>query len=391
MKALIISLCVVAAVALCALVIFILFHEKKDKTDELPQRKSVREKQMQNTVKPKKQPVEKPAETVEKISEKKAEPIASPEKEVVPEVVTAVVDDTDEDEVAERRLVKENGEVKYIVIKYSKSFQAKIIQSDAVTKSYYSELKNKLLSYGVKSRMSWKRETFRSGRKTLAKMRMRGKTLSVAFALNPAAFDGTKYHVENVAEVKALADTPCLYRIKNDRRVRYAKDLIERLMEENAVPAALNFAETDYAATYPYETTEALLNKKLIKELTDEEAQSGTAFKSSDIRKSVSATEADVLMKDEVAEILIESLGGVSDRSKTGIINIDTLSQHFKDGETVTLEDVKKRVKGFGKNVTYLKVLARGTLDKKLTVEADGFSLQAAKMIILTGGKAVKK
>lgn len=398
MKALIISLCVVAAAALGALVIFILFHEKKGETDEKPQRKTVREKQMQNAVKPKKVPVDKPAEKIEEHAEKEAGPVAPPvkavkesAKEVVPEVVTTVVDDTDEDEVGERRLVKEDGEAKYIVIKYSKSFQAKIIQSDAVTKSYYSELKNKLLSYGVKSRMSWKCETFRSGRKTLAKLRLRGKTLSVAFALNPVAFENTKYHVEDISEVKALAETPCLYRIKNDRRVRYAKELIDCVMEQNGVTAVPNGTETDYAAMYPYETTEALINKKLIKELTDEEAQSGTVFKSSDIRQSVSATEADVLMQDEVAEILIESLGGISDRTKTGIVNIDTLSQHFKDGEKVTLEEVKKRVKGFGKNVTYLKVLARGTLDKKLTVEADGFSLQAAKMIILTGGKAVKK
>ena len=57
----------------------------------------------------------------------------------------------------------------------------------------------------------------------------------------------------------------------------------------------------------------------------------------------------------------------------------------------VTLDEIKKRVKGFNKQTTYLKVLARGTLDKALTVEADGFSLQAVKMIVLMGGTAIKK
>ena len=42
------------------------------------------------------------------------------------------------------------------------------------------------------------------------------------------------------------------------------------------------------------------------------------------------------------------------------------------------------------KRVTYIKVLARGKLDKALTVEADDFSPQAVKMIVLTGGSAVK-
>ena len=384
MTALIISLSVVGAVALCALVIFIFFHENKDKTDELPKRQSVREKQMQNAAKPKKAQIEEPVEKAE-------EPKPLPVKEVAPKAVIVEDDETDEDEVTEKRLVKEGDEVKYIIIKYSKSFLAKLIQSDEVTKNYYSELKNKLLSYGVKSRISWKWETFRFGRNTLVKMCMRGKTLSLAYALNPNEFNETKYHVEDISEVKAYVDTPCLYRMKNDRRVRYAGELIERIMQENGVPVVENANQTDYASMYPYETTQALLKKKLIKELTDEEAQSGTVFKSSDIRQSVTAVEVDTLMQDEVAEILIESLGGISDRTRTGIVNIDTLSKTFRDGETVTLAEVKKRVKGFDKKITYLKVLARGTLDKKLTVEADNFSLQAAKMIILTGGKAVKK
>ena len=38
----------------------------------------------------------------------------------------------------------------------------------------------------------------------------------------------------------------------------------------------------------------------------------------------------------------------------------------------------------------YLKVLARGVIDKPLTVYADDFSLQAVKMIALTGGEAVR-
>ncbi len=129
----------------------------------------------------------------------------------------------------------------------------------------------------------------------------------------------------------------------------------------------------------------------MIKVLTDGEAQSGTQFMPAQARRSVTVQEADNLMGDEVAELLVEKAGGVSDRTRTGIVNIDTLSRYFTDGETVTLEEVKKRVPNFSNKVTYLKVLGRGTLDKKLTVEADNFSLQAVKMIVITGGKAEKK
>jgi large subunit ribosomal protein L15 len=76
--------------------------------------------------------------------------------------------------------------------------------------------------------------------------------------------------------------------------------------------------------------------------------------------------------------------------NKKDIINIDTLSENFDDGDVVTLKALKQ--KGLvSKNVGHIKVLARGTLDKCLTVEANAFSLDAVKMIVLVGGKAIKR
>ncbi len=383
----------VVLVAVGGLIAFIFIPTKKDRAVEETPKKKVKRAPL---VAPPKKAVEKApavkeeAETVEPEKEE-VKPETGDKEEAEEETETAENEHGSDDERAVK-VVEENGETRYIVIKYSKSFQAKLIQSDELTKSYYSEIKNCIMSYGgVKSRMSWRWEAFRAGRKTLVKLRLRGKTLSVALALNPADFEDTKYHVESIAEVAAYAETPCLYRIKNDRRVRYTKDLVARVMQENGLAEYPSAVQTDYASQYPYETTEALLRRKLIKELTDEDAQSGTVFKPSDIRKSVTAQEVDTIMRDEIAELLVEKLGGVSDRTKTGIVNIDTLSQYFTDGERVTLEEIKKRVAGFDRKVTYVKVLARGTLDKQLTVEADSFSLQAVKMIVLTGGKALKK
>ncbi|MBQ3507519.1 MAG: uL15 family ribosomal protein, partial [Clostridia bacterium] len=70
--------------------------------------------------------------------------------------------------------------------------------------------------------------------------------------------------------------------------------------------------------------------------------------------------------------------------------NIDTLSMHFDTGDTVTLEALKE--KGLLPAKTdYIKVLAHGSLNKHLTVEAQDYSADAIKMIILTGGKVIKK
>lgn len=374
--------------------------EEEPKVEEKPEEAEPEvaavEEEVPEEVEEEPEPVEEPV--VEEVPEPVEEPKPAAAK-IIPIVVPADTEEEDDgedekEEHTERKLVVEGGEVKYIIIKYSKSFQAKIIQSSDVTKNYYSELKNCLLSYkGVKSRMSWRWETYRSGRKTLAKLRMRGKTLSIALALNPDDYTDTKYVVESLAEVAAYEDTQCLYKIKNDRRLKYAKELIDKVMMDNGLSAGLIAENTDYASLYPYEETEPLIERKLIKVLTDEDAQSGTVFRPSDVRQSVTAAEVDSIMQDEVAEVLIEKSEEqeVTDRTKVGIVNIDALSRAFADGETVTLEEIKKRVKGFDKKITYVKVLARGVLDKKLTVKADAFSIQAVKMILLTGGKVIKK
>ncbi len=145
-----------------------------------------------------------------------------------------------------------------------KTFTAKLIQSEEYVKDYYTEIKNELLSYKkVHSRMSKKRESFNFGRNCLARLTIRGKTLRLHLALDAKDYEETKYKVEDMSEVKSLADTALMYRIKNDRRVKYAKDLIAAVMEKYGVPRQ-DIEPINYTDVYPYETTEALLARGLI-------------------------------------------------------------------------------------------------------------------------------
>ena len=294
--------------------------------------------------------------------------------------------DSDEDEPV-RQVARTDGHIRYIIIKYNKSHTAKLIQSADGVKNYYSQIKNELMSYkGVRSRISWKYESFSVGRATVAKLAVRGKNLSLFLALDPKNYVDTKYIIDDKSEVAAYEKTPLLYRIKNDRRLNYSKELIAAVMSGREKTE--DYKETDYAKEYPYEKIEPLIERGLVKVLTEEDAQSGDVFKPRDM---VTATEVNELLQDDIAVALIEESDEASDRTKQGIVNIDTLSKHFADGETVTLEEMKKRIPKFVKSTTYVKVLARGALDKKLTVIADSFSIEAAKMILLTGGNAVKK
>lgn len=291
------------------------------------------------------------------------------------------------EEAPQRSVARINGAVRYIIIKYNKSFTAKLIQSDDEVKSYYSALKNELLSYdGIKSRISWKGEAFYCGRKTYAKLAIRGKCVCLFLALNANDYTETKYKVDDMSEVAAYEKIPCLYRIKNERRLKYAADLIATAMQGRE--KLDGYTETDFAKQYPYEDIEPLIERKLVKVLTEEDAKSGDVFKP---RDAVTVSEANELLQDEIAVALIEEAEELSDKTKFDIVNIDTLSKCFADGETVTLEEIKKRISSFSKKATAVKVLARGKLDKKLTVIADSYSIEAAKMILLTGGNAVKK
>ena len=60
-----------------------------------------------------------------------------------------------------------------------------------------------------------------------------------------------------------------------------------------------------------------------------------------------------------------------------------------ENGDTVTTEVLVEKAL-LPKGTNYVKVLARGHLNKRLTVEANEYSSDAIKMIILTGGKVIK-
>lgn len=72
--------------------------------------------------------------------------------------------------------------------------------------------------------------------------------------------------------------------------------------------------------------------------------------------------------------------------TKYATINLSDLNTYFNDGDVVTPEILKERgiIK---KQLSGIKVLASGTLEKKLTVKANRFSQKAILAIETAGGK----
>jgi large subunit ribosomal protein L15 len=72
-------------------------------------------------------------------------------------------------------------------------------------------------------------------------------------------------------------------------------------------------------------------------------------------------------------------------RTHTQAVNLQDLERRFEAGDEVTLATLQARGLGTRKGVA-VKILAKGTLSKPLTVHAHGFSAAAREAIEAAGG-----
>ena len=167
--------------------------------------------------------------------------------------------DSDTDDAAEPSESSDaSANSREILIRYRRSFMSRYIQAEPYVQDYYTEIKNLLLSYrGVKSRISWSKESFKRGRSHIAKMDVKGKSLYLYLAIDPLKLEGTKYNV-----TVAKGECPVRMKIRSDRKFKHAMELIAMLMAELEIPVTKT-EPVDYHL--PYEDTDALIARGLIK------------------------------------------------------------------------------------------------------------------------------
>ena len=164
-------------------------------------------------------------------------------------------------EVAKPVIVGEES-VEAGILRYDKSFEARLIQSDDEIKHWYTEIKNELLSYKTcKARMSWKRETFKANKQVVAMLVYRGNTLCLFVPLNYADYAENK-EIETT-DLPTYADTPVMIRLKNEKRKKTALELITKVMEQAQVVRKPGYVSEDFYV--PYEGILELINRGLIK------------------------------------------------------------------------------------------------------------------------------
>lgn len=149
-------------------------------------------------------------------------------------------EEAEEDEDYSDIIVDEDGEI-------SHTMTAKVLNAEDDIKVIYNDIKNYLLSYkGIKSRYSSACESFRLSRKLMAKFVIIGRTVKLYLALDPSEFPNNIYHQKDESKKKAYIDVPFMVKVKSNLSIRKAKELIDKMMQENDLVKNFKYKEKDY-------------------------------------------------------------------------------------------------------------------------------------------------
>ena len=239
----------------------------------------------------------------------------TPVEEVVEEAPVAAVVDAP---VVEEDSIVVDGEVIYI--HYRSSFTSRFIQASETLQNYYTTIKNYILSYtGIKAKTSWNYEVFTKGRTQCVKLNIKGKSLTLNLALDPKEYSVTKYHFTDLSDNPKFANLPMLLKVKSDRGLKYALELIAEVMsklgiEQGEVPTV------DYSM--PYETNASLAKRGIVKVILpagvkyDPSVEIREANVSdiigADDDKTVTREEVFLYDNDDVADVEIEEVEDAS-------------------------------------------------------------------------------
>lgn len=128
-------------------------------------------------------------------------------------------------------------------------FDEKMATAEDLNKENYNILKNELLSYGIKSRISHSGDTFRFKRETYAKITLVGKNLKIYLALNPTDYNDSTIPAKDVSAKKCFAEVPTMLGVKSRLSVKRAKMLIAELMKAKEL-AQKQVEEVNYAKEF---------------------------------------------------------------------------------------------------------------------------------------------
>ena len=281
-----------------------------------------------------------------------------------------------------------------IFLRLRRSFLARIALADEGVRALFATVRAQLLTFrGVRERVSWGGASYYCGRILLARVVANTKSLAVSLAADPQEAARAGVHFRDLSDRKRFAAVPVRCKVMGERSLRAALSLVRAIAERQG----LQGGATVQPFTFPPADRAQLTARGLIR--TDARRASGERVSEGELRalltagatlETFSAAFALRRASRRTARLLAGEEGPqVGSRAARALVNLDTLSANYEAGERVDIGSLRE--KGLvDRRATACKVLARGGLDKPLTVEAEEFSLAAERMIAQTGGRAVR-
>lgn len=125
-------------------------------------------------------------------------------------------------------LLTKTGKKKIIKI----PFRERMKSTSFDLKENYDDLKNYILSYQVKSRLSHSGDTFRLNRKDFIKITIAGKGLKIYYALNVQDYQNSTFPVGDASRKAMYREMPLFFKVKSSLSVKRAKALVDDLMKK---------------------------------------------------------------------------------------------------------------------------------------------------------------
>ena len=129
-----------------------------------------------------------------------------------------------------------------------KPFAVKMFETEPIILQRYNELKNYIMSFKkIKSRVSNTADTFNIGREQLFKLSTSGKSLKLYLNLDVSNIE-SRFNIIDSSNVKSYEQVPAFLRIKSNRAMKYAYELIDRVISKFDLNKNPKYVEQDYVA-----------------------------------------------------------------------------------------------------------------------------------------------
>lgn len=267
-----------------------------------------------------------------------------------------------------------------LVIRRTKFINKMKFTSDK-TKEYYSQIKNLLLSYGTKNKVARRNEAFRKSG-LVAKISISGKSLRLHLPLDPndeERFPTSKYHQISLANKKQYSEVPFTLKIKSDRALKRALELIELVCLEKPLKKKRKYEETDFTKDLQVDG-EAIFEKLgLLDEMTDNVNK--------EYIDNFEANHMDDI--DAIVQLLPKINKVEPNEGETQNIYIDTVLDKI-EGAVINLDSLKKaNLISLSTNNICVKI--HENLNKPITVECDEITSDAVVAVLAVNGKIFLK